>query len=48
MLKVAKVSAYGRDNAMEIITKLSLRKDGVGWAKQTIAHKGLYLKSLNY
>ena len=40
MLPNAKVSMYGRDNAMELIIKFLPRKDGVGWPFKMIACDG--------
>jgi protein unc-45 len=40
MLSSGKVSACGRDNIMELLTKFITRKDGVGWTKKFIAAQG--------
>ena len=40
MLPNAKMSVYGRDNAMELIIKFMPRKDGLGWPFKMIAVGG--------
>lgn len=39
-LTSGKVSAFGRDNIMELLTKFITCKDGVGWSKKFIAAHG--------
>ena len=41
MLTSGKVSAFGRDNIMELLTKFVTCKDGVGWTKKFIAAQGV-------
>jgi len=41
MLTSGKVSAYGRDNILELLTKFITCKDGVGWTKKFIAAQGI-------
>ena len=41
MLHHGKVSAVGRDNAMELIIKFVTRKDGVGWSVKFVEAGGI-------
>ena len=40
LLGSAKMSRYGRDNIMELLTKFITRRDGVGWSKKFIEVQG--------
>lgn len=41
MLASGKVTAFGRDSAMELITKNVTSKDGFDWTKQFLETEGL-------
>ena len=42
MLSNAKVSAYGRDNIMELLIKYITKKDGLNWSRVYIDEGGQY------
>ena len=43
MINFAKISAYGRDNVLELLIKFVPKKDGIGWHMKLIEAEGNFL-----